>query len=375
MVKLRRTAFPRVSIDTVSKLNNEVDLLFLLLRPVGDPPLAQRIGQGFHPAAVFIVRRRLCEENVIRPPEEVLAGVFQGGLALAHLIPRTPEGVVHEELHHIARGEELVADGELPAVARGLGGIAHGLALFLGIEILVDPADGLVFRPEHCQVAMVDLGQELQEGGLPGEESAHGGIAVEEDGEIEGELVEDTEEIATVGVARFPEGGPGKALVKLEALGLIALGDGFEEESPGLGHAEGAEAVENGEGLLADETVEGGLGVALGHVGQHVLQDFPEEAGGLPAPGVQGGELVEIGDGARLGVQAVFMLELAREIGAQEVPGGVDKLLEAVACGVIEGHGVLLLEPKGDFDIAGDSELVLQDLELLDEGLEALGVV
>src|SRR5690606_40656119 len=64
--------------------------------------------------------------------------------------PETPEGVIHQKLDHIARREELVAYCQLAAVAWCLTGIAHRLALFLGVEVLVDPADG--FRSEERRV-------------------------------------------------------------------------------------------------------------------------------------------------------------------------------------------------------------------------------
>ena len=41
-------------------------------------------------------------------------------VTLSHLVPDAAERVVGEELDHVARGEELVADGQLAAVARGL---------------------------------------------------------------------------------------------------------------------------------------------------------------------------------------------------------------------------------------------------------------
>ena len=88
------------------------------------------------------------EEDLGGAADEVAALLGEAGLAFGHLIPDAAEGVVGEELDDVARGEELVAHGELAGVARGGGGVAHGFALFLAVPVLVDPADGLVLGPE-----------------------------------------------------------------------------------------------------------------------------------------------------------------------------------------------------------------------------------
>jgi hypothetical protein len=80
--------------------------------------------------------------------DQVLAPLGEGGVGVAHLVPDAPEGVVGEELDNVARREELVAHGQLAAVARRLALLAHRLALGLAVEELVDPADGLVLLPD-----------------------------------------------------------------------------------------------------------------------------------------------------------------------------------------------------------------------------------
>src|SRR5690554_6428897 len=71
--------------------------------------------------------------------QQELAAPAQPGLPSPPVEPESPERVVDQELHHITRGEELVAHGQLAAVAWRLGGLAHRFALFLRVEVLVDP--------------------------------------------------------------------------------------------------------------------------------------------------------------------------------------------------------------------------------------------
>ena len=75
--------------------------------------------------------------------------------ALHHLEPSAAESVVDQKLDDISRGEELVADGELAAVAGGLAGFAHGAALVLAVKILVDPTDRLVLDPHRGELGGV----------------------------------------------------------------------------------------------------------------------------------------------------------------------------------------------------------------------------
>ena len=110
------------------------------------------------------------QEDLGGAADEVTALVGEAGLAFGHLIPDAAEGVVGEELDDVARGEELVAHGELAGVARGGGGVAHGFALFLAVPVLVDPADGLVLGPDAFHRFLVEEIQELFERGFAGKE-------------------------------------------------------------------------------------------------------------------------------------------------------------------------------------------------------------
>ena len=97
------------------------------------------------------------EEDLGGAADEVAALVGEAGLAFGHFIPDAAEGVVGEELDDVARGEELVAHGELARVAWCSRGVAHGFALFLAVPVLVDPAYGLVLGPERGDVRVVSV--------------------------------------------------------------------------------------------------------------------------------------------------------------------------------------------------------------------------
>ena len=71
----------------------------------------------------------------------------QLGLATHHLVPSASEGVVGQEPNHISRCEELVANGQLSAIARRLALGAHLAAFIVAVEVLVNPTDGFVFDP------------------------------------------------------------------------------------------------------------------------------------------------------------------------------------------------------------------------------------
>src|SRR5690606_28990113 len=96
--------------------------------------------------------------------------------------------------------------------------VPHRLPLFLRVEVLVDPADRLVLGPEWLNLRMVDLGQHRQQCRLAGEEPPLRAEAVEKYRQVHRELVEDTEQVHPVGVARLSERGAGQPGVELEAL-------------------------------------------------------------------------------------------------------------------------------------------------------------
>ena len=93
---------PRVflgSIGDVDRLTEE----FLLAQVL--------VGQRFRGLFPFL------EKYLHGPADQVLAFFHKRRPALPHLVPDPPERVVGQELDHVARREELVADGQLAAVA------------------------------------------------------------------------------------------------------------------------------------------------------------------------------------------------------------------------------------------------------------------
>ena len=274
--------------------------------------------------------------------QQVLAALAQASLTAGGVEPQPAEGVVDQELHHVAGGEELVAHRQLAAVARRLAGVAHRLALFLGVEVLVDPADGLVFGPQRLDLGVVDQRQQRQERRLAREQPPLGRVAVEQAGQVLGQLVEDAEQVGAIGVAGFAQAGAGQTGIELEALGLVAVADRLDQQTPRLGHAQRSQAVEDGEGLLADDAVQhlrlrapppAGLGREV------VSKDLPQDLGGLQSGVVQVGELGDVRHLAGLGVHPVVPLELTSELLGQQVAGLVDETLESIAGALVERHG------------------------------------
>ena len=110
-------------------------------------------------AHVARVLPRAWLSRLISRSDEVLAELGELRLLAVHLQPQPAECVVDEELHDVARSEELVAHGQFAAVARRLALVAHLLALFAAIEELVDPADRLVLAPNPRQIGSVEDAQ------------------------------------------------------------------------------------------------------------------------------------------------------------------------------------------------------------------------
>ena len=79
--------------------------------------------------------------------QQVLAALAQARCPARSVEPQATQGIVHQELDHIARREELIAYSQFAAVARRLRGLAHRPTLFPRIEVLVNPADGFVLAP------------------------------------------------------------------------------------------------------------------------------------------------------------------------------------------------------------------------------------
>lgn len=301
------------------------------------------------PSALCLLGGRLTgsQKYLIRPPHQVAALLLQTCVPPTHFIPDAAEGVVGEELDDVARGEELVAHGELAGVARGGGGVAHGFALLLAVPVLVDPADGLVLGPEG-ERGVVDAVEQPAEGVGPGEEHAVGREAVEEDAEVEGELVEDGEEEGGVALVAGEVALVGDHFVELEAVGVGAgADDGAREDAALFGHAQGTEAVEDGEGLLLDEVVDVGVVFAPGPEGDGggalVVEDVAQGVAEFVAALVEAREGVEVGDGA-VGLDAVGLQEGGDlspwliVFAAEQPPGVRDEGGQAVASGGVEGH-------------------------------------
>ena len=222
------------------------------------------------------------QENLGGTADQVAALLLEPGLALGHLIPDTAEGVVGEELDDVARGEELVADGQLAAVARRGGFLAHLLPLGGVVVILVDPADGFVLGPEGIEVGGVEEVEQVQQGGLAGEEQTLGRAAVEEHAEIDGQFIEEAEEVAAIAVVGVAQAGTGHLLKDLEPLGLVALADRFDNEAALFRHADGGQAVEDGECLLAGKAGTAALvpSLSFGMGLNEIVDPLPQQGGG-----------------------------------------------------------------------------------------------
>ncbi len=101
--------------------------------------------------------RTITYKDLIWIADHVLAPLGEGSLALVHLVPRTAEGIVGQELHHVARGEELVAEGELIGVSRRWTIFSCHVPKFLGREVLVDPPDRLITYPDIGERCCIQL--------------------------------------------------------------------------------------------------------------------------------------------------------------------------------------------------------------------------
>ena len=187
------------------------------------------------------------EKNLVRPADKVAALVLQTRLPLRHLIPDAAEGVVGEELDDVARGEKLVTDSQLAAVAWRGGLLAHLLPLLWVIVILIDPPDRLVLSPYARQFRRVELGERGFEC-LASRPELGGGIrAVEEDAHFAADFVEETFEVKPVAlVGQFDQAGS-EAGELLEALGLVTLRDARQHQGTRLHHLQCRQTIEEGE--------------------------------------------------------------------------------------------------------------------------------
>ena len=118
-------------------------------KEVPDPQAGSRIrrSRGSSSHGYHVARRR--------SSHQVLAAARKRAVFAVHLEPDAPERVVGEKLDNVAGREELVADGELAAIARRLALLAHLRALVAAVEELVHPADGLVLAPHRRELGGV----------------------------------------------------------------------------------------------------------------------------------------------------------------------------------------------------------------------------
>jgi hypothetical protein len=126
------------------------------------------------PTAYFRGGLAIGEEDLGGAADEVATLVLQARLPLSHFVPDAAEGIVREEFDDVARGEELVTDGEFAGIAWRGGFGAHFFAFVGVVVVLVDPADGFVFCPEVGDGGAIEFVEELVEGGFGWEEEAHG---------------------------------------------------------------------------------------------------------------------------------------------------------------------------------------------------------
>ena len=161
---------PIIGIDAVSKLDHGLNAVLAGVEGWQVIPPSSHY-QCSNRAGLKLIGVKPAQEHVFWRAKQILAASTQGGSALRGFVPQAAKGVVHQKLDHIARRKELVAHRQFAAVARCLAGVAHGLALFLGVEVLVDPADGFVLAPQRGDVVIVDELQHLQQRRFAGEQT------------------------------------------------------------------------------------------------------------------------------------------------------------------------------------------------------------
>lgn len=118
-----------------------------------------------------------------RPLQQQRAA-FREPRARPHLREEPAQAVVREELHDIARSEELVEHGQLERVPRCRGGVAQELPLLAGRGVLKNPPERLVFFPDFRKFRRVEFRQNSLQAGLGGEHDGLGTVWGEEQAEI-----------------------------------------------------------------------------------------------------------------------------------------------------------------------------------------------
>ena len=280
----------------------------------------------------FRGRRRsfaLGEKDLVRSSNHVTALFAELRASLPHLVPGAAQRIIGEELNDISGREELVADGQLAAVARGGGGVAHGAALVLAVEILVDPADRLVLAPDARQLRSVEDIQQVEQG-LPARPEQRGRVAaVEQHLDLGPQLVEQAFQVELIALVGEVGKAGGQAGEFLEAAGLVPLGDAVLDQATGFEHLERGEPVQERERGLAAVVVDRldvGLAGLLGAVVRDGLDDLATDQP-LPVVEVRTG----LGEDAAVGQDVEGALQLRRELGLQEPPGVLGRALQVVA--------------------------------------------
>ena len=253
--------------------------------------------------------------------------------------PQPAQGVVGQEGDDVARGVELVAEGQLVAVARRAGGLAGLIAQFGRGEELVDPADGLVLGPGRLQLRGVEEGQHLLQARLGRKQDRGGQGAVEEHAQGLAQVVEEKLQVEPVAAAG-PESGRGVGLPAhglgrdetelLEAFGAIRLSHGGLDQRPAgmLHQLKGSQTVEEGEGALADVALHRFL---AGCAGCFFVRDSSLDGPAVGAAnGVQVSQALQRLEGAA-GVDAVGTLQLPGQVFFQPLPAPDDRRGDHVA--------------------------------------------
>jgi len=244
----------------------DFDLAWILLGPMWDiNRLFEQLFLREVIASLFGFCRRLfsfIQEYLGGPPHQIPAPVLEGGLALAHLVPYTAEGIVGKELDHVSGSVELIPEGKLVRVARSLAFPSRLVAQFLGREVLVDPSDGLILGPDSRESPVVYQIQHLVQHPLRWVDAVGRIVRIEENADFFRKCPAQPVEEVTIGyillagvMEIFVFGVVGK--VEEEPLGLQAAADRFADEASCLHHLVSTETVEVCEGNFPHQLVIG----------------------------------------------------------------------------------------------------------------------
>ena len=146
------------------------------------------------------------------------------------------------------------------------------------------------------------------------------------------------------------EVGAGEVLEDLETLRVESVADALEHQLALLGHAERGEAVQDGERLLAEHTLDGILErrLAAREAALKVGDALAQQCAGNALVVVEAGELFEFEHAPFVGVDAVDALELVIELVGEQLSTRSDEALEFPASGGVESHerGLLPADAK-----------------------------